>query len=255
MSDILKGRLGFKGEDGLSAYEVAVKNGFTGSEQDWLATLGTTNHFEQDKSIYEVEEAGIDEIPIPNGYVDGSSFLDIYVNGQRLNSDEYSLDLTNNVIELVNELNEIGTIVEMVMVTISTNNLPIVTTINSQSTNVTTPGTLAVYDFVNSSIAGKTDSNRFVTLSGTIPVMDINSTSTITVDYPTGFTKSNTKILSKSVLCNGVYVDTNNLNTALSPVITGTKLTDAGIVLEVSLGSTAVGEQTEYKVFIMKEVV
>ena len=255
MSDVLKGSLGFKGNDGLSAYQIAVKNGFTGSEQDWLATLGTTNHFAQNKTVYEVEETGIDEIPLPQGYSSSSSFLDIYVNGQRLNKDEYTINTTDSVIELENELNGIGTIVEMVMVTISTNELPIVTTINSQSTNVTTPGTLAVYNHVNTSMAGKLDSDRFTTLSGTIPVMDINTTRTITVSYPTGYTKSNTKILSKAVLHNGVYYDTQNVSTALAPIITGTKLTDDGIVLEVSLGSTEVGVATTYKLFIMKEVV
>lgn len=30
---------GYPGDDGLSAYEVALNNGFTGSEQDWLASL------------------------------------------------------------------------------------------------------------------------------------------------------------------------------------------------------------------------
>lgn len=253
MSDILRGSLGFKGNDGLSAYEIAVKNGFNGSEQDWLATLGTTNHFAQTKSIFTVAEVGTDEITIPNGYIDGSSFLDIYVNGQRINSTEYTLDLTNNKILLTNELNQIGTTVELVMVTISTNNLPIVTTIDSTSTNVTTPGTLAVYNFVNNAISGKLDSNVFLNISGTIPVMDINSTITITIDYPTGLSKSNTRIINKMVLNNGIYVDSSNIETALSPVITGYKLTDEGIVLEVSLGSTAVNTATTYKLLVMKE--
>jgi hypothetical protein len=31
--------IGIKGADGLSAYEVAVKNGFEGSEQEYLASL------------------------------------------------------------------------------------------------------------------------------------------------------------------------------------------------------------------------
>ena len=33
------GRDGIDGKDGLSAYEIAVQNGFTGSETDWLASL------------------------------------------------------------------------------------------------------------------------------------------------------------------------------------------------------------------------
>lgn len=34
---------GNTGENGLSAYEVAVKNGFVGNEQDWLDSLRINN--------------------------------------------------------------------------------------------------------------------------------------------------------------------------------------------------------------------
>jgi microcystin-dependent protein len=37
----LKGTLGYKGERGYSAYETAVQNGFEGTIQEWLDTLGT----------------------------------------------------------------------------------------------------------------------------------------------------------------------------------------------------------------------
>lgn len=36
------GSTGAPGKDGLSAYEIAVKNGFEGSEQDWLNSLQAT---------------------------------------------------------------------------------------------------------------------------------------------------------------------------------------------------------------------
>lgn len=36
------GGIGTPGKDGLSAYEIAVKNGFEGSEQDWLNSLQAT---------------------------------------------------------------------------------------------------------------------------------------------------------------------------------------------------------------------
>lgn len=36
------GGTGTPGKDGLSAYEIAVKNGFEGSEQDWLNSLQAT---------------------------------------------------------------------------------------------------------------------------------------------------------------------------------------------------------------------
>ena len=41
-----RGTLGFKGETGLSAYELAVKNGYEGTEQEWI------NHFGLDLSGY-----------------------------------------------------------------------------------------------------------------------------------------------------------------------------------------------------------
>lgn len=43
---ILKGSLGFKGEHGDSAYELAVKNGYQGTEEEWI------EHFGLDLSAY-----------------------------------------------------------------------------------------------------------------------------------------------------------------------------------------------------------
>ena len=39
MPDAVKGDKGDKGQDGQSAYQIAVKNGFKGSEQEWLQSL------------------------------------------------------------------------------------------------------------------------------------------------------------------------------------------------------------------------
>lgn len=35
----IKGTQGVAGADGLSAYQIAVKNGFEGTEEEWLASL------------------------------------------------------------------------------------------------------------------------------------------------------------------------------------------------------------------------
>ena len=40
MEDILRGTLAFKGERGFSAYEIAVKNGFIGTVDEWLVMCG-----------------------------------------------------------------------------------------------------------------------------------------------------------------------------------------------------------------------
>lgn len=45
-SNIVEGSLGFKGERGYSAYEIAVQNGYIGTEEEWLEHLAgeTTNY-------------------------------------------------------------------------------------------------------------------------------------------------------------------------------------------------------------------
>ena len=136
----LRGALGFKGERGYSAYEIAIKNGFIGSEEDWLATLGTSTHFVQTKSIYTTEMEESTHL-LPDTYT-SNSFLDIYVDGKHLALDKYLIN--NGYISYSPSLPANST-VEFVVTTASTNNLPIVTTIDENSTNETTPSTKTVY--------------------------------------------------------------------------------------------------------------
>lgn len=146
----LRGVLGFKGECGDSAYIVAVKNGFVGSEKDWLATLGTSSHFERESYIYstEIDRSLINSvgIPLPAKYT-SNSFIEIRINGISLNSNEYGINLLDGTIPLKGIFVEEGSIVELVLFTMSTNELPIVESINESSTNETAPGTKAVYDY------------------------------------------------------------------------------------------------------------
>lgn len=113
----LKGNLGFKGERGYSAYEIAVQNGFEGSEQDWLDTIGvpisttldensTNGTVPGSKSVYDfVNERIIDnniEIPIilPNhSYTqDDVTRIQNIVSGTITPTDEdyYILDLNGD---------------------------------------------------------------------------------------------------------------------------------------------------------------
>lgn len=39
IADALKGAGALKGDTGLSAYDIAVKNGYTGTEKEWLTSL------------------------------------------------------------------------------------------------------------------------------------------------------------------------------------------------------------------------
>lgn len=139
-----RGIVGFVGERGYSAYEVAVQNGYVGSEKDWLATLGTTTHFMQTKSMYTTSSEESTHA-LPETYT-SNSFLDIYVDGKHLSLDKYSI--SDGQINYSPSL-PASSIVELVVTTASTNNLPIVTTIDENSTDKTAPSTKAVYEKFN----------------------------------------------------------------------------------------------------------
>ena len=48
------GGLGAPGEDGKSAYEIAVENGFQGTEEQWLASLKAPDDYNQLKSLPKI---------------------------------------------------------------------------------------------------------------------------------------------------------------------------------------------------------
>jgi hypothetical protein len=143
MENALRGVLGYKGERGYSAYEVAVKNGFIGSEKDWLSSLGTSSHFKEEKEIHIAtqDQASFD---IPSNYTD-NSYITVFVNGFRLNQNEYTLDLDTNKINLVEALDE-GAVVELVILTMSTNELPILENMTSGATDETVLSSKCVFD-------------------------------------------------------------------------------------------------------------
>lgn len=250
MEESLRGVLGFKGDTGLSAYESALKNGFVGTEQDWLATLGTSSHFNEE-SIIHTSTAGQTSFDLPASYT-SNSFIDVYVNGLRLNSNEYTINTSTKKINLVGVTLTAGQTVEIVVLTMSTNALPIAETINSSSTNKTATGTKAVYDYVqteldkveteisnkisnetstlnnkitnnvntiNDSIeqlsnnmdAEKFNKSNIVTLTGSIQNIASGETKSASISYPVGFTKANTLIISKMCSSGGNYYDVTDV--------------------------------------------
>ncbi len=192
--NILNGYIGFKGEQGLSAYDIAVANGFEGTEQDWLANLGTSSIFDQYKSIVNTTgETTI--IDAPKEYTN-TAFIEIFENGLRLNKNQYSITVSED-----DEKYQIsftpaiasGKTLEIVTTQMTTNNLPIVDTIDETSTNDTAPGTKVVYE-------------KLKDLSDSIsPLQTI-----IDTIYPVGSVYISTNNLSPNVIFGGKWQQIKN---------------------------------------------
>lgn len=134
----------FKGEKGDSAYDIAVQKGFVGSEEDWLATIGTSNHLDEFKTVHVTTELNEKTFELPEEYNPDNCYFSVYVNGFRISKNKY---ISNDTSVILNEgINEIGAEVEIVVYRLMTNNLPIVTEINENSTNDTAPSAKCLYD-------------------------------------------------------------------------------------------------------------
>ena len=220
-----KGALGFKGERGYSAYEIAVQHGFEGTEEDWLATLGTSSHFSKDVAVYETTAASTTEFNTPITVATGD-FVDVYVNGFKLNENEYTFNTTK--VTLTNPVLN-GNTVEVIVNRMSTNNLPISTTITSSSTNDTASGTKSVYDYI------ETLFNRIYPV-GSI-YMSVNSTSPATLFGGTWVQIKDTFLLSAGDTYNAGNTGgeaTHKLTTNELPNITGTVVGSANIAKNVA---------------------
>lgn len=73
-----KGEAGTDGKDGLSAYELALKNGFVGTEEEWIASLrgeegisGIVGFEVRDGYLFAVSEnlENINKFKIENGHM------------------------------------------------------------------------------------------------------------------------------------------------------------------------------------------
>ena len=278
-----KGILGWRGPKGLSAYEIALQNGFVGSEKEWLSTLGTSSHFTEDKTIYYTNDSNESVLQLPDSYLNADfSTLNLYISGIRILAQDYTIDETARTITLVNPITEIGTEVEMVVLTITTNDLPIMSTISAGSTNDTAPGTKAVYDFVTGEIekvpsqiiddttastdkvyssnkvdtllTSKLDTSNIQILTGSVSNIGAGATSITDIEYPDGFTKDNTLIIGKMVSSNNNYYDMTDLESTASgfPTIKQVALTDDTIRLWLENTSSDTARIGYYKLIIMK---
>lgn len=278
-----KGILGWIGPTGLSAYEIALQNGFVGTEKEWLSTLGTSSHFTEDKTLYYTNSRNESVLQLPDSYLNKDfSTLNLYISGIRILAQDYTINETARTITLENPIVEIGTEVEMVVLTITTNDLPIMSNISTTSTNDTAPGTKAVYDFVtgevakvpsqiindstastnkvyssnkvNSLLSGKLDTSNIRALTGQVSNIGAGATSITDIEYPDGFTKDNTLIIGKMVSSNSNYYDMTDLESTASgfPTIKQVALTDDVIRLWLHNTSSDTARIGYYKLIIMK---
>lgn len=131
MEEYLRGVLGFKGERGYSAYEIAVQNGYIGTERDWLAQLGTSAYFFKDSVVYTAT-ANQTSFKLPESYT-SNSCVDVYVEGYRLPANKYTVNTETLTVELVDQLDK-DAVVEIVVLRMTTSD-QVVDVINSTSTN------------------------------------------------------------------------------------------------------------------------
>lgn len=275
----LKGVLGFKGERGYSAYEIAVKNGYKGTEHDWLATIGQTSVFDTNRTLYTTTTVNESTFDLPSAYLGSDySFISVFINGISLSQNAYTVNDETKKVTLTNPLEKIGTEVEIVCSTISTNALPIVETINSEATNETAPGTKAVYDYIGTvkkdiedlqsdittlfsetttlgaDVNAKFDKANIQVITGSKANIAVGATETVDVNYPTGFTKSNTLIISKMVSSNNNYYDTSDTTDTTSgfPVIKQVALIDDGIRIWLKNNSTSTIRTGYFKIALLK---
>lgn len=276
---MLKARLGWKGSRGYSAYELALQNGFIGTEKDWLASLGTSSHFDCDKRVYETVDEDETELELPDSYT-SFSFVDVYVNGIKLDNTMYSIE--NEKVVLTAPLEVIGTKTEVIVWTMATNELPIVGTINESSDETTVPNTKSVYDFVENEVStaksdlisnetineNKTFSNSHVTelllakfnknniaiVEGQIPSISPETTSTTDATYPSGFNKNNTVVLSAISKSNNTDYVIYDLTADISefPSVTGVTLGADAIRVQMLNTNTSNIMPGDFKLILLR---
>lgn len=269
-NNMLRGALGFIGPRGYSAYDIAVQNGFVGSEKQWLATIGTTNSFTGKEAIYTTQSDNESVFNLPSEYT-SNSVVDVYLDGVRLTNSMYTINASARTITLKSPVVK-GTQVEIEVLTIIATELPISDELNSASTNETTAGSKAVYDFVNpisknlndlSTVVGNLSlaiDNRLEVediqaITGSIASIGAGETKTVDINYPNGFTKDNTHILSKMCSNNNVYYDSVDLTPTANgfAVIKMVALLDDVIRVWMTNTNSTTAKIGYYKITLLKK--
>ena len=134
--------LGFKGERGYSAYEIAVLNGFVGSEQAWLAQIGSSKSSSKDLAVYTTTREGETEFDLPDSYTK-DDVVEVYVDGRKLESTEYEINAAERKVKLKSPIERSGAEVKISVVKVV--DLPIVDELNESSSENTAPSAKTVF--------------------------------------------------------------------------------------------------------------
>jgi hypothetical protein len=258
-NNILRGVLGFKGERGFSAYEIAVQNGFKGTEKQWLASITTAN-ISDNESVYTTQTDNEKEFTLPDEYTP-NSIVEVYLDGVRLANTMYTINENTGKLVLNNPVVK-GTAVELKVLTLVASETPISDEINSTSTNETTAGSKAVYEFVNEKIDGvetqvntKINNSDVVDITGSVQSIAANETKIVDLNYPSGFNKSNTHVIGKMTSNNNVYYDSIELTSTANgfPVIKMIALVDDVIRVWLTNTNSTTAKIGYYKITLLKK--
>lgn len=258
-NNYLRGVLGFKGERGFSAYEIAVKNGFKGTEKQWLASITTAN-IKDNESVYTTQTDNEKEFTLPDEYTP-NSVIEVYLDGVRLANTMYTINEDTGKLVLNNPVIK-GTAVEIKVLTLVASETPISDEINENSTNDTTAGSKAVYDLVQETqimfiniLNAKFDNSNIQALTGSISSIAAGETKIVDINYPSGFTKDNTHILSKMCSNNNVYYDSVDLTPTTNgfPVIKMVALLDSTIRVWMTNTNSSEAKIGYYKITLLKK--
>ena len=259
-NNYLRGVLGFKGERGYSAYEIAVQNGFIGSEKQWLATIGTANNFTGNEEVYITAQDNENTFDLPTEYT-SNSVVDVYLDGVRLSKTMYTINADTRKVVLNNPVVK-GTAVEIEVLTVMTSETSISDELNENSTNDTTAGSKAVYDFVNEKVEevenqvnAKMNTSDVVVTTGSVQNIAANETKIVDLYYPSGFNKSNTHIIGKMTSNNNVYYDSVDLTPTANgfPVIKMIALLDDVIRVWLTNTNSSTAKIGYYKITLLKK--
>ena len=109
---------------GYSAYEVAVRNGFEGSEEAWLRSLAGSGGYKKMTKYYRTTSERESRFALPYSYT-RLCMLDVFVNGFKLNEEEYQIEEKDSryFVVLSKALDVLGSVVEMDVIDANTVNV------------------------------------------------------------------------------------------------------------------------------------